>query len=247
VTIVTTWAEWATAIQSAQPGAKIAIAGTIEIAPGQEVYLNVPDVTILAASPGSGLHGVATPAIPVCLVCLGADADGAIVKGLTLTGGADAPLEAAQGPPTENVTMKDNHVECVNGCSVHVFFHNAPNAVFTNNVLTGEPSFSAIQLQAFLTDAAHGAVVKDNWVEHGGPLGGIRIRNYFEPVVSNNIIVSAPSRGIITSSLGGTFKDNKILEVLSGPSCIDQGPGNTWKHNDAPVPSEPVGICGPTS
>jgi hypothetical protein len=247
-------AQWQTAITTAEPGATIVIEGTIEIAPGQEVYLTVPGVTILAASPGSGLRGVA--GLPDCLVCLDPRADGATVKGLTLDGVAYAPLQPGLGPgdPLENVTIKDNHVVCDgnSGCQVHVFLWNAPKAEFRNNVLTGEPAFSAIQVQ----EGSNGVVVKDNWVEHGGPLGGVRIRVSNGSVVRDNTFASAPRWGIRTDGGGGTFTNNKILEItiVGEPSCRDvsigsgtAGTANTWKDNAAPVPSNPVGICGPTS
>lgn len=252
VTVVTTWAEWAAAIQNALPGAKIAIEGTIEIAPGQEVYLTVPGVTILAASPGSGLRGVA--GVPDCLVCLDPRADGATVKGLILDGVAFAPLQPGLGPgdPLENATIKDNHVVCDgnNGCQVHVFLWNAPKAEFNSNVLTGEPAFSAIQIQ----ESSNEVVVKNNWVEHGGPLGGIRIRFSNGSAVRDNTIASAPRWGIRINGVGSTFTGNKILEItnVGEPSCADfsigsgtAGTANTWKDNIAPVPSDPVGICVP--
>ena len=86
--VVTTLAEWQDAILSAKRGATIEIEGTIEIPAGEARFLEAREVTITAASPGSGLRGVGGGR---CLVCLGAKADGATVTGLTLDGAVAFP------------------------------------------------------------------------------------------------------------------------------------------------------------
>jgi hypothetical protein len=132
-----------------------------------------------------------------------------------------------------------------------VWFQDAPDGTFTDNALMGQPAFSAIQVQGVST----GVVVRKNWVEHGGPAGGIRIRPGSDnPKVEDNTIASASSNGINVHSVGGKFQNNTILAItdVGATSCLDgstgsgtAGTGNNWKHNRAPVPSNPVGICGP--
>lgn len=257
-TVVTTLAEWQEAIATVKKGGQILIQGTIDIPGGEEAYLEVPNVTIGAATPGSGLRSVAnaTGSGPECLVCLGAAADRATVEGLTLDASISGiPMQAwvsvTSGEQLVGVTFRDNYSICDGTCDVHVFFNNAPNATFADNVLMGQPAFSAIQIQI-----STGVRVIDNWVEHGGRAGGIRIRGASdEPLVVDNTIASAPGfNGIHMAARGGTFRDNKILAITDpdAPSCIDlttgtktAGTANTWIDNQAPVPSSPVGICGP--
>ena len=156
-TVVTTLAEWEDAILSARRGATIAIEGTIEIPWNlAEVRLvQAPKVTITAASPGSGLRGVGEA---WCLVCLGANADRATLTGLTLDGAVVAPFASFPEAPTASgdrpgprgVTFQGNHVVCDfrNGCAIHIFFASPRDPLVADNVLMGQPSFSAIQKQA---------------------------------------------------------------------------------------------------
>lgn len=262
-TVVRTLAEWQSAIANAEIGGKIIVHGTIELSRGEEAFLGVADVTILAATTGSGLRGVldGDGVGPFCLICLGPTADGATVQGLTLDGTLSgrsssstsdaAPLRAAvSGGPLTGVTFRDNLIVCDVGCGVHVFFNNAPDGTFQDNVLMGHPEFSAIQLQG----SSHRMRVIHNWVENAGPNGGIRIRGGNDQLVVDNTIASADRNGIFTTAFRGTIRDNKILAITGAatPSCFDgttgsetAGTANTWIDNQAPVPSNPVGICGP--
>lgn len=256
---VTTLAEWQSAVTTATPGAEIIIQGVIEIPRGEEVYITAPDVTVLAATPGSGLRGVGNTEGqgPSCLICVADTGDGATVIGLTLdgvTGGPSEPVQLDPGVPmyteARGVTFRNNHVVCDFPCAVHVWFEGAPDGTFQNNTLTGPPRFSAIQIQG----PSPGVTVIDNWVEYAGPAGGIRIRTGSDnSVVRNNVIATSFGGGGInaTDSRGGRFQDNKIL-APDGPSCRDftvgsgtAGTANTWIDNQSPAASVPAGICGP--
>lgn len=256
-TIVGTLAEWQAAITTAQPGVTIVVDGVIEVHPGEETDLKAANVTIRGSAPGSGLRGVGrapdTDRPTRCLICIfSADGQGATIQNLILEG-SSSPLET--GAP--GVTIRDTRIRCdwpSDACQSHVFFAGqAADARILDNVMTGQPSFSAIQIQS----GAVGAVVKHNWVERAGPMGGIRIRN-LPPgggLVVDNTIAWARRWAIITNSDGWTYRDNKVLQITGVdpttgdplPSCVDDGPGNKWVDNAAPVPSSPVGICAPTN
>jgi len=256
---VTTLAEWQTAVTTATARTKIIIQGVIEVPRDEEVYLTAPEVTILAATPGSGLRGVgnADGQGPFCLICVGPTGDRATVIGLALdgvTGGPSDPVQSDPGAPmyteARQVTFRDNHVACDFPCAVHVWFQGAPDGTFQHNTLTGLPRFSAIQIQGTST----GVTVVDNWVENAGPQGGIRIRGPSNnSLVRDNVIAASFGGGGInaTNSVGGRYQNNKIL-APNGVSCRDAtvgngtaGTANIWIDNQSPAASVPVGICGP--
>ena len=153
--------------------------------------------------------------------------------------------------PIERVTIRSNRVVCsIPSCALHVFLDHAPGTVVKDNARSGEPGISAIWLQDLT-----GATVKNNWVALGGGAGGIRIRRGTEVTVEHNVLASSTHDAISFSlSTAGVIKHNKILAIADpgAPSCTDNsvgggtaGTANTWKDNEAPVPSNPVGICGP--
>jgi len=255
-TVVTTLDEWQTAIANATNGGKILVRGTIDIPGGEEAVLRTANVTIGAATRGSGLRGIPNAAgeLPECLICLNSTADGAAVEGLALDGAGEGLIEAWEFVPADDllrgVTYRGNYLVC-GGCATHVFLGNAPGAIFENNVLMGHPGLSAIQIQS-----SPGARIINNWIEQAGRRNAIRNPDNVSAglFVVHNTIVSAVGTiaGIFTHSGGGTYVNNRILEVVGGFSCQDAsvgagtaGTANKWVANRAPVASDPVGICGP--
>jgi len=259
-TVVTTLAEWQNAIANATSGGKILVQGTIDIPGGEEVMLVRPNVTIRAATRGSGLRGVpnASGALAYCLVCLSPTADGTTVEGLVLDGAEYVPMLATEedtGDLLLGVRFRHNSIVCDDPCTEHVFLANAPGATFENNVLLGHSIFTSIQVQN-----SPGARIIGNWIEYAGRRGAIRNPDNVSPglFVVDNTIASASAQtfssfvGIFTRSEGSTFVNNSILELVGGLSCRDfsvgtgtAGTGNKWVANRAPVASNPVGICGP--
>ena len=215
------------AIAGASPGDVIAINGTVELT--DDVVVDVADVTLTCASPGSGLTVETTAATNGDVIFLiRIQADGIRVERLELDGlgTVRAPVLASDplGGQLTGVAMVENEVAC--GPDLCSFFVGVKEILVDQNVFSSTGSNTGVHVQGngplgpdgrytITSDDSRivGNYVSSNIVSGDPRFGGIRARDGSRIVIENNQVSGGWQNSVaVTEFVDGRVEGN----VLSG-------------------------------
>ena len=222
--IVTDEASLLEALRVANPGAVIALNGSIAVS--ADVIVTTPNITLTCATPASGLRVASGATVGALLIVL---APFVTVDRLTLdgTGPLQEPYFAINDPDdidgdgltgsAVNIRFTNNTVRC--GADGFVFLIGVLRAIITDNRFTSDGSFTGVQLQG-LQEGLHGGIdgtrVERNMIvalapSTGSGFGAIRVRDGSNVVVADNVVRGPWDNSIATVNLsGGRFENNRL-------------------------------------
>jgi hypothetical protein len=205
------------ATETAQPGAIIAIQGTIALHLG--LFTETPDVTFTCATPGSGLS-LAVDADDDVLIYPFGDRD--VIQGLALD--ASGGLYALYTENTDGQRAQFNNITCGDTCG---FWVGTTNATISDNVvIQPHAGTSGLHFQGMydatgaLIRGIDGTRIERNTITATTPtalppFGAIRPRDGTGITVADNVISGPWSNGISLVSISAS---SLTKNVVTGPA-----------------------------